>query len=228
MFGIIPLELDARYPRQPVPWANALLLCVNVAFYLLTLGFGWSWSCGRGSGLLSILLYGFSHGSFWHLLGNLWVLFLIGSAVNRRIGNRYYLIAYLTAVVLVGLPAWFFMPVGVIGASGAVYGMIGMAVLLLPSARLRMGYIVIFPFTLLAALIQRPQETWQGLIRWGDFQAPMVWGLLFVPMLELCGLLTSGGGVWHLGHLLGLLVGIGLMLLLPQRISMRRQASWAS
>lgn len=227
MLAIIPLELRSSQPR-PVPWANALILCLNVLSHLLLLAFGWSWSCGRGTGLVSIVLYGFSHAGFWHLVGNMWALFIFGNAVNRRIGNRYYLMAYFAAIVLVGLPAWLFMSVGVIGASGAVYAVIGMALLLLPSARLRIGYIAIFPVTLLAALFRKPQESWEWMIRWGDFQVRVVWCLVFVPLLELWGLLTSGGGVWHLGHLLGLLVGIGLVLLLPRRISMGRQASLAS
>lgn len=228
MLAIFPLELKTPSPQRPVPWANAWLIGLNVLSYLLLLAFGWSWTCGRGTGLLSIVLYGFSHAGFWHLIGNLWALFIFGNAVNRRIGNRYYLIAYFAAVVLVGLPAWLFMPGGAIGASGAIYAVIGMALLLLPSARLRVGYIVIFPVTLLVALFRKPEEIWQWLIRWGDFQVRMLMCLVFVPLLELWGLVTSGGGVWHLGHLLGLIVGIGLVLLLPERVSMGRQASLVS
>jgi membrane associated rhomboid family serine protease len=224
MLAIFPLELKPLQPR-PMPWVNAFIICLNVLSYLLLLAFGWSWTCGRGTGFLSIVLYGFSHAGFWHLIGNMWALYIFGNAVNRRIGNRYYLIAYLAAIVLVGLPAWLFMPGGVIGASGAVYAVIGMALLLLPSARLRVGFIVIFPITLLVALFRKPEETWQWMIRWGDFQVRMLVCLVFVPLLEVWGLVTSGGGVWHLGHLLGLIVGIGLVLLLPERVSMQRQAS---
>lgn len=227
MLAIVPLELKPSRP-WPVPWANGLILGLNVLSYLLLLVFGWSWTCGRGTGLGSVVLYGFSHAGFWHLVGNMWALFIFGTAVNRRIGNWYYLISYLASVVIVGLLAWLLMPVGVIGASGALYAVIGMALLLLPSARLRVGYVGIFPVTILIALFRKPQETWQWMIRWGDFELRMLACLVIVPLLEVWGLLTSGGGIWHLGHLLGLIVGIGLVLLLPERVSMGREASLAS
>jgi membrane associated rhomboid family serine protease len=227
MLAIVPLELKPSR-TLPVPWANGLIIGLNVLSYLLLLAFGWSWTCGRGTGLASVVLYGFSHAGFWHLVGNMWALLIFGNAVNRRIGNWYYLITYLASVVIVGLLAWLLMPVGVIGASGALYAVIGMALLLLPSAQLRVGYVGIFPVTLLIALFRKPQELWQWMIRWGDFELRMLACLVVVPLLEAWGLLTSGGGVWHLGHLAGLVVGIGLVLLLPERVSMGREASLAS
>ena len=228
MLAIIPLELRQSQRRLQAPWANALILCVNVLAYLLLITLGWSWTCGRGTGLVSVLLYGFSHSSFWHLIGNMWCLFIFGNAVNQRIGSQYYLMAYLAAVVLVGLPPWLFMPTGVIGASGAVYAVIGMALLLLPSAKLSVGYIAFFPMTLVAALINRPRKPWQWMIRWDDFSVRMLWCLLLLPAVELWGLVTSGGGIWHLGHLLGLLVGIALVLLLPKHVSMKRPSAAAA
>lgn len=225
MLAIVPLELRLSQRPVPVPWANAAILCLNVFSYFLLVTWDWSWSCGRGTGVVSVLLYGFSHASFWHLIGNMWCLYVFGNAVNRRIGNQYYVMAYLAAVVLVGLPAWLFMPTGVIGASGAVYAVIGMALLLLPSAKLRAGYVAVFPVTLVAALLDRPREPWQWMIRWGDFSVRMLSCLVIVPALELWGLMTSGGGIWHMGHLLGMVVGIALVLLLPKRVTMKRPAA---
>ena len=45
------------------------------------------------------MLYGFSHASFWHLLFNMWALWVFGNPVNRRLGNGYYLLAYLGTIV---------------------------------------------------------------------------------------------------------------------------------
>ena len=225
MLALIPLELKPRAPLTGVPWANWLLIAANVGMYLLLVAFGSQWTCGRGTGLASVLLYGFSHAGFWHLAGNVWCLVVFGNAVNQRIGNAYYLMAYLLSIVTIGLAAWLIFPGRVIGASGGIFAVIGMALLLLPAARLRVGYIAVFPLTILAALLRRPEHPWQWAIRWGDFPVPMLWCLLFIPLLELWGLIFSGWSWTHLGHLLGLIVGVVAVLLLPERISLRAKAA---
>jgi membrane associated rhomboid family serine protease len=227
MFALVPLDVRPRSPLRGIPWANYLLVGLNVLFYLFFITLGWQWTCGRGTGFGSILLYGFSHAGFWHLAANLWALLVFGNAVNLRIGNVYYLLAYLGAIVAIGFVAWILLPGQVIGASGGVFAVIGIAILLLPAAQLRVGYIAVFPVTLLVALFQRPEQPWQLGIRWGDFPIPMVWCLMFIPLLEVWGLVWSGGSWTHMGHLLGLLVGIAVVLLLPERISMRRPAPTA-
>ena len=225
MLALIPLELKPRTPLMGVPWANWLLIAANVAFYLLLITLGWQWPCGRDSSLVSILLYGFSHAGFWHLVGNVWCLIVFGNVVNQRIGSGYYLLAYIGSIVMIGLIAWLVFPGRVIGASGGIFAIIGIALLLLPSAKLRVGYVAVFPVTILAALLKRPEHPWQWAIRWGDFFAPMLWGLVLVPLLEVWGLLFSGWSWTHLGHLLGLIVGVIVVLLLPERVSMRQQAA---
>src|SRR5262245_32597147 len=132
MFFLVPLQLKTRAPQPGIPWANGLVIGLNVLFYLLALTVGWQWVCGRGTGPLSILLYGFSHVGFWHLAGNMWALIVFGNAVNRRIGDAYYLLGYCGSIVLIGVFAWLFLPLGVIGASGGVFAVIGIALLLLP------------------------------------------------------------------------------------------------
>jgi len=126
--------------------------------------------------------------------------------------------------IALGLFAWFVIPAGVIGASGAIFAVIGIALLLLPSARLHVGCLAIFPFTVLLALFRRPEQPWQWAIRWTDFRVSMLWCLLLVPFLEVWGLIWSGWNWTNLGHLLGLVAGVVCVLLLPQRISMRRPA----
>jgi membrane associated rhomboid family serine protease len=224
MFAFIPFELKLRYPLGGVPWANWLLIAINVGFFLCDWLFSWQWTCGRGTSLASILLYGFSHAGFWHLAANMWCLIVFGDAVNRRIGNRYYLLAYLGSVVLIGIVAWLMMSGRVLGASGGVFAVIGIALLLLPAAKLRLGYVVVFPITIIAALLRRPVHPWQWAIRWGDFLVPMLWCLVLIPLLEIVNFAFSGWSWTHLGHLLGLALGVLAVLLLPERISMRQPA----
>jgi membrane associated rhomboid family serine protease len=224
MLALVPLELQVRPALRGIPWANCFLVALNVLFYVLDVTLGWQWSCGRGAGFLSILLYGFSHAGFWHMAANVWALLVFGNAVNLRIGNAWYLLSYLISVVLIGLAAWTLFPGRVIGASGGLFAVIGIALLLLPAAKLRIGYIAVFPITLLIALFARPQHPWQWAIRWGDFLAPMLFCLVLIPLLEIWGLIWSGWSWTHLGHLLGLAIGVSMVLLLPDRISLRRPA----
>jgi membrane associated rhomboid family serine protease len=224
MIAFYPLQLESPPLSRQVPWANWLLVMVNIVLFMMFTFFGGQWVCGRGTNPVAIVLYGFSHAGFWHLPFNMWTLLVFGDAVNRRIGNTYYLLAYLGTQVALGLFAWFVIPAGVIGASGAIFAVIGIALLLLPSARLLVGCLAIFPFTILLALIRRPGQPWQWAIRWTDFRVSMLWCLLLVPFLEVWGLIWSGWNWTNLGHLLGLVAGVVCVLLLPQRISMRRPA----
>ena len=71
---------------------------------------------------LSLLTCMFLHGSWWHLLGNMWFLWLFGDNVEDRLGPLLYLFLYLLGGVIASLSHWVvepnsFMPV--IGASGA-------------------------------------------------------------------------------------------------------------
>lgn len=222
MIAFYPLQLEAPGQSRRLPWANWLLVVLNVLLFLVFSWFGGQWVCGRGTSFLSIVLYGFSHAGFWHLAINMWTLLVFGDAVNRRIGNAYYLLAYLGTQIALGLFAWVAIPPGVIGASGAIFAVIGISLLLLPAGRLHIGCLAIFPFTILLALFRRPEQPWQWFIRWADFRVSMLWCLLLIPFLEVWGLFWSGWNWTNLGHLLGLALGVVFVLLLPQRISMRR------
>src|SRR6185436_14333856 len=215
MIAFYPLQLVTRGLPEKTPWVNWVLVVLNVAFYYFSWMAGWDWSCGRGSSVLSVVLYGFSHAGFWHLAFNMWTLLVFGDAVNRRIGNKYYLMAYLSSILLIGFFCWLIFPGRVIGASGAVFTVIGISLLLLPAARLRVGMLAIFPVTLVVAIFNRPKEFYQWAIRWGDFFVPMLWCLLLVPLLEFFGLLWSGWSWTNLGHLMGLVLGVVFVLLLP-------------
>ena len=60
------------------------------------------------------------------------------------------------------------------------------------------------------------------IIRWDWFEIRAWWGLFFVPLLEFWGLFWSGWNWTNLAHLFGLMCGVGVVLLLPTRISMNR------
>jgi membrane associated rhomboid family serine protease len=225
MFFAIPLELQERVPSRVVPWVNYGLILANLAVYVLTLCFGIYWTVGPGTGLASLLLYGFSHAGFWHFAFNMVALWVFGNAANRRLGNGWYLLAYLGTILALGLISRLLMPAQLLGASGGVFAVMIICFMLLPSARLTIGYAVLFPLTLLIGLFQPPKYALYWLVRGGEFSIPALWGLLLVPLMELWTLFWSGWGLTPLGHLLGMLCGLAVVLLLPTSVSMRRSAA---
>ncbi len=52
---------------------------------------------------LSLITYAFVHGGFWHILGNLWFLFIFGNNVERKMGIFVFLVFYLSAAVVAAL-----------------------------------------------------------------------------------------------------------------------------
>ncbi|OHB80941.1 MAG: hypothetical protein A2V98_08170 [Planctomycetes bacterium RBG_16_64_12] len=226
MFIPIPLELKHSGTRTNVPTVNAALIIANVLVYL----FGWHWSVGPGTNLLSILTYGFCHFGFWHLLLNMWVLWVFGKPVNRRLGNGLYLFVYLGCLLAVGLFARIFLPVGLVGSSGAIFAMVTIALILMPSALVETAYLAVFPLTLLLGLLKPPKYGLNWFVRWGITPVPALWCLVLIPLMQFCSLLWHAwyfGWIWSWtpgAHLLGMLCGVAVVLLLPARITMGRRS----
>src|SRR5262245_31325995 len=127
MFFLAPWKLESNHPsRFGSEWANWLLIAVIIAFYL----FGVSGAVGQTSSLVNVLLYGFCHAGLWHLVGNLWLLWLFGNPVNRRLGNGLYLAVYLGSILVLGLLAKCCIAVPMLGSSGGIYAIIALAMLL--------------------------------------------------------------------------------------------------
>ncbi len=233
MFILIPLELktSAGVPK-PLPVANLLLIAANVLLFLLTAIRGTPWVAGPGADLPGIVLYGFSHAGFWHLLFNMWALWVFGNPVNRRLGNGYYLLGYLGTIVALGLLARFVFDGRVLGASGGVFAVITIALLLLPAARLTVAYGAVFPLSLLVGLFRRPRYGIEWFLCGGALHVKCIWCLALIPLIELAAMAwgwASGiGGVWSLGHLLGMVCGVVTVLLLPKRISMPSAGRFAA
>jgi len=79
----------------------------------------------------------FLHGSFEHILGNMWFLWIFGPAVESRLGSVRYLLVYLLAGIGAAFFQAVFLPastVPMIGASGAISGVLGAYFVLFPAA----------------------------------------------------------------------------------------------
>jgi membrane associated rhomboid family serine protease len=156
----LPLELTPVVGKPRVPPANLLLIVANFLLFFLSVFLGGGWSVGRSTGWYTVLLYGFSHVSLWHLVFNMWALWVFGNPVNRRLGDGYYLLAYLGTVVAIGLIGWLFYSGVVMGASGGVFAVMTVAMILMPGARLLLAYVICFPITVLVGLISPPKQYW--------------------------------------------------------------------
>lgn len=103
---------------------------------------------GLPSGFWPFLTSMFLHGGWMHVIGNMWSLWLFGGNVEDRMGHIRFLIFYLlcgvaSAVVHLALNAA--SPLPLIGASGAVAGVMGAYFIMYPLSRI-VAYVPIFIF----------------------------------------------------------------------------------
>ena len=145
----------------------------------------------------------FLHGSWVHLLGNMWFLWLFGNNIEDSMGHGRFLVFY----VLVGLAASaahvLSAPGSVIptvGASGAISGIMGAYLLLYPRVRIH----TLFVFFILLRVI--PVPAWLVLILWFGLQV-------------LAGYTTpvDTGGVAVWAHVGGFVAGVVLIKLFAKR-----------
>ncbi len=93
----------------------------------------------RGAILLSLVTSMFLHAGLWHLLGNMWFLWLFGNNVEDRLGPSLFIVLYLGGGLLATGCHWLTNPgatVPVIGASGAVAAVLGAYFITWPWARI--------------------------------------------------------------------------------------------
>ncbi|HPT69106.1 MAG TPA: rhomboid family intramembrane serine protease, partial [Syntrophomonas sp.] len=93
---------------------------------------------GSWAGYLPFLSSTFLHGSWMHVIGNMWVLWLFGDNVEDKMGRGRFLFFYLLCGLIAGIAHFIFNPasqVPVVGASGAVAGIMGAYFLMFRHAR---------------------------------------------------------------------------------------------
>ncbi|MGH7475393.1 MAG: rhomboid family intramembrane serine protease [Longimicrobiales bacterium] len=180
-FGVIPAEVTGQTGAAAGVQLGPGAVC---AFGGLT----------RSAALTSMFL----HGSWLHLLGNMWFLWLFGNNVEDSMGHGRYLVFYL----LVGLAAtaahiWFNpdSPVPTVGASGAISGVMGAYLLLYPRVRVDTLF-VLFVFVRII-----PIPAWFVLLEWFVLQ-------FLASAMEPA---TTGGGVAYGAHIGGFVAGAVLI-----------------
>jgi membrane associated rhomboid family serine protease len=161
---------------------------------------------GHGIGdLYPLVTSAFLHGGWLHIILNMWTLFIFGSTLESRMGSLQFLIFYLCCAALSGYAHGYFnaySEVPVIGASGAIAGVIGAYAVRFPTARITLLVpVIIIPliFTIPALAyaviwfaIQLLQGTWDVLmpsmgdgIAWWAHIGGFVAGLVLLPVFLL-------------------------------------------
>jgi membrane associated rhomboid family serine protease len=90
----------------------------------------------------------FMHGSWMHLIGNMWFLHIFGNNVEDSQGRGRYLVFYLLCGIAAALTQTFLDPRGnipMVGASGAIGGVMGAYVVLYPRVQIHM-FVFLFVF----------------------------------------------------------------------------------
>jgi membrane associated rhomboid family serine protease len=94
----------------------------------------------------------FLHGGWFHIINNMWVLLIFGDNVEAGMGKIRYLIFYLLSGVAAGLLQTYILPTSLmpmIGASGAVAGVLGAYLILFPHSRIASLVPILFIFTII-------------------------------------------------------------------------------
>jgi membrane associated rhomboid family serine protease len=117
--------------------ATTWLIGITIGAYFLVLAFPTQlgvavlrpMALARDGAVWQLLTYLFLHGGALHLFFNMLMLFLFGSPVERELGSSEFLTLYLTCGALAGvfstvLALLSSAPVAILGASGAVYGIL--------------------------------------------------------------------------------------------------------
>jgi len=105
---------------------------------------------------LTLLSYMFFHGDIFHLAGNMLFLWVFGDNVEDAMGHIKFLIFYLACGVFAGLAHTFMLPNSpnpLIGASGAVAGVIAAYLMLHPRVRVWVLAFQFIPLRLSAAIV---------------------------------------------------------------------------
>jgi membrane associated rhomboid family serine protease len=234
---MIPLRDDT--PRYSTPYVTYLLITLNVIVFGLELMAGQNGDMSAFvhqfgliprrfmvdlsgghinilGAFLPIFTAMFLHGSWLHIIGNMWVLWIFGDNIEDYLGHFPYLLFYLTTGVIaflthIALNADSHVPT--LGASGAIAGVMGAYFLLYPKARVLtiVPLIIFFTFWWLPA--------WIVLGYWFLIQ------FLSGTATSIAHAASSGGvAVW--AHVGGFLAGMILIKLLPERSGRRRYGAW--
>jgi membrane associated rhomboid family serine protease len=159
-------QQNSHAPTAPglPPVVKGLLISTGIIFLLqllgdrsawqgLTLMFGLNRGAVLSGELWRFFTYMFLHGSFWHIFINMLMLGVFGREMEELLGPRRFAGLYLVCGILAGV-GWVLISGGrpgfCIGASGAVFGIMGAFAAMFPARRITLLVLFIFPVNMTA------------------------------------------------------------------------------
>jgi membrane associated rhomboid family serine protease len=160
----------------------------------------------------------FLHGGWWHLIGNMWFLWIYGDNIEDILGRGKFLLFYVLCGVAAGLVHVLFnldSRVPTIGASGAIAGIMGAYLVKFPHSRI----VTLVPVIIFFTTMEIP--AWLILVYW--FVLQFFSGVGTIGQSHL----NQGGVAWF-AHVGGFVAGVVLIYLLrPQaRYRGRQDLRW--
>lgn len=220
---MIPLRDDNPTQARPLVTYGLVGFCALVYLWQLTLGPGNFEAAVYALGFIPAVVFGvdalpaelawvpapltvftsmFLHGGLLHLAGNLLYLWIFGDNVEDRMGRGRF-VAFYTICGVVAALAQALPDVGsrvpMIGASGAISGVLGAYIVLYPRARV----LVAVPLFVILYTVRLP--------------AIWVLGLWFVAQLASSTVGSAGAGVAFRAHVGGFIAGVVLVHLFARR-----------
>lgn len=153
----------------------------------------------RNSSLSRWISYQFLHAGAFHLISNMWFLLIFGSMLEPVLGSLFFLIVYLgsgfvAAGAFIGFSGLSGVPL--VGASGAVSGLMGLYVALFWSEKARFMYWLL------------PIKRYTGFVDLPPWILLLVWSV--TDLAGYFGTLREIGGIAHTAHLGGACLGLVL------------------
>jgi membrane associated rhomboid family serine protease len=197
--GFIPGNLFGDIP------ANAEIL----------IGEGETCRIGSLPGWATVVTSMFMHGGWMHLIGNLWFLWVFGNNIEDSTGHLRFLVFYLLCGAVAALAEGAAEPASVVpmvGASGAISGVMGGYIVLYPRVRVHM---IVFLFVFITRIV---------------VPAFLMLGYWFLLQLlsHLARDPSKTGGTAFLAHAAGFIAGMVLILMFRNRglVARRSRVAW--
>ena len=210
-------------PSDQRPWITYALIAANIAMYLLTLsvvaGGDWLWAwlalyplgVVQGDLRWGLVTHLFLHGGIIHIAGNMLFLYIFGDNLEEQLGHlgflAFYLIAGLAAAAA-QIAAEPFSTIPMVGASGAIAGVMGGYLLLFPRAKIDTIAIFIIFFKIFTLPAWIVLGVWLAIQIFGGYTTP-----------------GDQGGVAYWAHAGGFLAGT--VLALPRFLRLGGPDFWA-
>src|SRR3989338_10695100 len=221
---MIPLHDDNPTQSTPILTIALITICVLVYFFQAALGPRGGETIIYSLGVIPAVLLDkvelslelvivpaqatiftsmFLHGGFLHLAGNMLYLWIFGNNIEDALGKVRFLIFYFLCGIVAAFGQIMQDPdstIPMVGASGAISGVLGAYLLLFPHARV----LVLVPMGFFMQMMKIP--------------AGLVLGLWFVLQLVSSALTSSaGGGVAWFAHIGGFVAGLLLILVMKRK-----------